>query len=128
MHIGCLCTAFSDCFLLNKIMGMSALSLLVDTSKHFWTMVQVDMTILVLVPSCYQYHFVLDFIIQRYFNFLISVPNFMACLSTILSSCNIYGYDNNFDNIITHCVWICSIYCTLSSIMNKFRHVFTDTI
>ena len=65
-------------FLLHTFLVMSAISLIVDTSKHGWEMVQDDMMKLSLVPSCCQYQFMLDFIILRYSNFEISPPDFMT--------------------------------------------------
>ena len=84
----CLC-------LLHNIMCMYATSLIVDTSKHGWTMVLVSMMTLSLVPSYFQYHFLLAFIILIYSAFTISSLAFMTGLSTAFSYCNVYGSDNN---------------------------------
>ena len=69
--------------LLNKIVVMSATSLTVDISKHGWKLVQVAMTTLYLVPSFWQYQFVLDFILLSYSAFTRSSPAFMTCMSII---------------------------------------------
>ena len=81
-------------FLLHKLLGMYETSLIVDTSKHGWTMVRVTMMTLYLVRSCCQYQFVLDLIILIYSTFSIISPAFMTCLLTVLSSCNTYGYNS----------------------------------
>ena len=91
----CLCKAFRDCFLLHKLMGVSAKYLIVDTSKRGCRMVHVAMLTLSLVMGFSQYQFLLSFVILRYSAFTISSPVFMTCLSTFLSYCIVYGYDYN---------------------------------
>ena len=130
IKIGFLCTTFRDCFLFHKLLGMSEVFLIADTSKHVWTMVQVSMMTLSLVTNFSQYQFLLDFSILRYSYFTISSPVFMTCLSTVLLSCNVYGSDKNFTTI-TYMVlirmlqynsplwWICSINRIIFSILNK---------
>ena len=74
-------------FLLHELLVMSETYLIVDTSKHGWKMIRVAMRTLSLVPSCFQYQFLLDFIILIYYTFAISSPAFMTFLSTVLLSC-----------------------------------------
>ena len=76
-------------------MGMSALFLIDDKYKNGLTVVWFAMMTLSLVPSCYQYQFVLDFIILRYPDFNISLTAFTTFLSIYFSSCNVYSSDNN---------------------------------
>ena len=65
-------------FLLHKRMGMYAISLIADTSKHGWTMIWVAMVTLSLVTSVFQYQFVLYFIILIYSDFTISSPLYVT--------------------------------------------------
>ena len=76
-------------------MGISAIYLIVYTSKHGYKMAWVAMIALSLVTSCCQYQFVLDLILLRYSTFMIVSSDFMTCLSKQLSYWNVFGSNKN---------------------------------
>ena len=82
-------------FLLYKLLVMSGIYLIVDTSKHGRKMVWVAMMTFSLVKSCCYHQVVLAFIINIHPAFTIISSSFMTCLSTVLWSCNIYGSHKN---------------------------------